>query len=329
MKNYSEDASKQYHTQVGKGDIGRYILMPGDPKRCIKIAQYLDDAKLIADSREYTTYTGTLDGVKVSVTSSGIGGPSTAIAMEELSLCGADTFVRVGTCGGMQPQVKSGDLVVATGAIRMEGTTREYAPIEFPAVASFDVVDALIKASNNLELDIRPHYTEQGATSTENVSLESEKSKKTTKKTTNGDSSTAASPENASSESEKSEKSTKKDCSAAASAVHIGIVQCKDSFFGQHEPEKMPVAYELTEKWEAWKKLGCLASEMESAALFIVAAKLHARAGTCLLVVANQEREKLGLENPVVHDTDLVIRTAIEAVRILIREDAKKRGEQP
>lgn len=276
MKNYSEDASKQYHTQVGKGDIGRYILMPGDPKRCIKIAQYLDDAKLIADSREYTTYTGTLDGVKVSVTSSGIGGPSTAIAMEELSLCGADTFVRVGTCGGMQPQVKSGDLVVATGAIRMEGTTREYAPIEFPAVASFDVVDALIKASKNLELDIKPHYTER----------------------------------------------------RAASAVHIGIVQCKDSFFGQHEPEKMPVAYELTEKWEAWKKLGCLASEMESAALFIVAAKLHARAGTCLLVVANQEREKLGLKNPVVHDTDLVIRTAVEAVRILIREDRKKRDEQ-
>lgn len=325
MKNYSEDASKQYHTQVGKGDIGRYILMPGDPKRCRKIAEYLDDPELIADSREYITYTGILDGVKVSVTSSGIGGPSTAIAMEELSLCGADTFVRVGTCGGMQPQVKSGDLVVATGAIRMEGTTREYAPIEFPAVASFDVVDALIKASKNLELDIKPHYTEQGAASTENASAEPEKSGKSTRE----DDETAASTGNAPSEPEKSEKSAKKDSSAAASAVHIGTVQCKDSFFGQHEPEKMPVAYELTEKWEAWKKLGCLASEMESAALFIVAAKLHARAGTCLLVVANQEREKLGLENPVVHDTDLVIRTAIEAVRILIREDAEKRGEQP
>ena len=101
MKNYSEDQSKQYHTQVGKGDVGRYVLMPGDPKRCIKIAKYFQDAKLIADSREYVTYTGFLDGEKVSVTSTGIGGPSTSIAMEELSLCGADTFVRVGTCGGM------------------------------------------------------------------------------------------------------------------------------------------------------------------------------------------------------------------------------------
>ena len=118
MKNYSEDQSKQYHTQVGKGDVGRYVLMPGDPKRCIKIAKYFQDAQLIADSREYVTYTGFLDGEKVSVTSTGIGGPSTSIAMEELSLCGADTFVRVGTCGGMQTEVRSGDIVIATGAVR-------------------------------------------------------------------------------------------------------------------------------------------------------------------------------------------------------------------
>ena len=111
MKNYSEDQSKQYHTQVGKGDVGRYVLMPGDPKRCIKIAKYFQDAQLIADSREYVTYTGFLDGEKVSVTSTGIGGPSTSIAMEELSLCGADTFVRVGTCGGMQTEVRSGDRI--------------------------------------------------------------------------------------------------------------------------------------------------------------------------------------------------------------------------
>ena len=116
MKNYSEDASRQYHIQVAKGEVGRYVILPGDPKRCKKIAQYFDDPVFVADNREYVTYTGTLDGVKVSVTSTGIGGPSASIAMEELYRCGADTFVRIGTCGGMQPEVKSGDIVVATGA---------------------------------------------------------------------------------------------------------------------------------------------------------------------------------------------------------------------
>lgn len=145
MKNYSEDASRQYHIQVAKGEVGRYVIMPGDPKRCVKIAQYFDNPVLIADNREYITYTGTLDGVKVSVTSTGIGGPSASIAMEELSRCGADTFVRIGTCGGMQPEVKSGDIVIATGAIRMEGTSREYAPIEYPAVANLDVTNALVQ----------------------------------------------------------------------------------------------------------------------------------------------------------------------------------------
>ena len=135
MINYSEDQEKLYHLQVGKGDVGRYVILPGDPKRCAKIAKYLDDARLIADSREFVTYTGTLDGEKVSVTSTGIGGPSASIAMEELVMAGADTFVRIGTCGGMQLDVMGGDLVIATGAIRMEGTSREYAPVEFPAVA--------------------------------------------------------------------------------------------------------------------------------------------------------------------------------------------------
>lgn len=256
MKNYSENPNKQYHIQVGKGEVGRYVIMPGDPKRCKKIAQYLENPILIADNREYVTYTGTLDGVKVSVTSTGIGGPSAAIAMEELCRCGADTFIRVGTCGGMQTEVKSGDIVIATGAIRMEGTSREYAPIEFPAVADITVTNALTKAVKEKEY-----------------------------------------------------------------SYHVGVVQCKDSFYGQHEPETKPVSYELQNKWEAWKRLGCLASEMESAALFIVASYLKVRAGSCFLVVANQEREKQGLENPVVHDTDMAIQTAIEAVRNLIRED--------
>ena len=138
MTNYSENEGKQYHIQVGRGDVGRYVIMPGDPKRCALIAKYFDDPKLIADNREYVTYTGTLDGTPVSVTSTGIGGPSASIAMAELVMSGADTFIRIGTCGGMDINVKSGDLVIANGAIRMEGTSREYAPIEFPAVPDFD-----------------------------------------------------------------------------------------------------------------------------------------------------------------------------------------------
>ena len=147
MKNYSEDASKQYHIQVGKGEVGRYVILPGDPKRCKKIAQYFDDPVFVADNREYVTYTGTLDGVKVSVTSTGIGGPSASIAMEELYRCGADTFVRIGTCGGMQTEIKSGDIVIATAAVRMEGTSREYAPIEYPAFANFECTTALYNAA--------------------------------------------------------------------------------------------------------------------------------------------------------------------------------------
>ena len=259
MKNYSEDASRQYHIQVAKGEVGRYVIMPGDPGRCEKIAAYLDDPVLVASNREFTTYTGMLDGEKVSVTSTGIGGPSAAIAMEELVRCGADTFVRIGTCGGMQPEVKSSDIVIATGSIRMEGTSKEYAPIEYPAVASLEVTNALVQAAK-----------EDGCT------------------------------------------------------WHTGVVQSKDAFYGQHEPEAMPVGYELLNKWEAWKKMGCLASEMESAALFIVAGKLRVRAGACFLVMANQEREKLGLENPVVHDTDMAVRTAVGAVRNLIRQDNEK-----
>ena len=259
MINYSENEEKLYHLQVGKGDVGRYVIMPGDPKRCAFIAKYLEEPVLIADNREYITYTGTLDGVKVSVTSTGIGGPSAAIAVEELVMAGADTFIRIGTSGGMDIDVKSGDLVIANGAIRMEGTSKEYAPIEYPAVANLEVTNALVQAAK-----------EDGCT------------------------------------------------------WHTGVVQSKDAFYGQHEPEAMPVGYELLNKWEAWKKMGCLASEMESAALFIVAGKLRVRAGACFLVMANQEREKLGLENPVVHDTDMAVRTAVGAVRNLIRQDNEK-----
>ena len=249
--NYTDDG-RQYHIGLKEGDVGRYVILPGDPKRCEKIAQYFDNPVKIADNREYVTYTGYIDGEKVSVTSTGIGGPSAAIALEELVKAGAHTFIRVGTCGGIDTNVKGGDIVIATGAVRAEGTSKEYAPIEFPAVANLDVVNALVKSAQKLDYN-----------------------------------------------------------------YHAGVVQCKDSFYGQHSPQTMPVSNELLNKWEAWKRLGCLASEMESAALFVVASYLRVKIGSVFLVVANQERDKAGLENPVVHDTQKAIKTAIEAVKIL------------
>ena len=257
---YSIDPDRQYHIQVARGEIGRYVILPGDPKRCALIARYFDDPVLVADSREYVTYTGSVDGVKVSVTSTGIGGPSAAIALEELTNCGADTFIRVGTCGGMQEEILSGDLVIASGAIRMDGASREYAPIEYPAVSDYGILTALDEAARNLHM-----------------------------------------------------------------RSHVGVVHCKDAFYGQHNPELLPQSGVLLQKWDAYLKMGCLASEMESATLFIVGNYRKVRTGTVLLVMANQTRAAKGLSNPIVHDTDSAIRTAVEAVRILIRRDGEKK----
>lgn len=250
---YSKD--REYHIGLKTGDVGEYVILPGDPGRCEKIARNLEDARLMASNREYVTYTGYLEGEKVSVTSTGIGGPSAAIALEELVHCGANTFIRVGTSGGMQPEVLAGDVVIATGAIRLDGTGREYAPIEYPAVADFEVAQALKESAVRLG----------------------------------------------------------KRC-------HMGVVQCKDSFYGQHEPENMPVSYELQNKWEAWKRCGALTSEMESATLFIVGAVRRVRVGSVMLVVGNQTRRELGLPDIQCHDTQSAIEVAVEAIRGMIRQ---------
>lgn len=258
MIDYTEGAGTQYHIGLKPGDVGEYVILPGDPKRCPKIAKYFDDYQLVGDSREYVTYSGYLDGVKVSVMSTGIGGPSASIALEELANIGAGKFIRVGTCGGMDIDVKGGDVVIATGAIRMEGTSKEYAPIEFPAVADLDITNALIASAKKL-----------------------------------------------------------------GAVYHAGVVQCKDAFYGQHQPELLPNGDELLRKWDAWLKLGCVASEMESAALFIVGAYRKVKVGSCFLAVANQERAKAGLSNDQVHDVDLPIRVAIEAIRMMIAQENK------
>ena len=254
-----QDIGTQFHIRCNRGDVGRYVFLPGDPGRCESIAAHFENPVHIGMNREYNIYTGTLLGEKVSVCSTGIGGPSAAIAMEELAAIGADTFIRIGTCGGIDLGVEPGHIVVATGAIRFEHTSLEYAPIEFPSVPSFDVTYALKAAGE--ELGYR---------------------------------------------------------------THTGIVQCKDSFYGQHAPERSPVYYELQQKWESWKRLGVKASEMESAALFVVASALGVRCGSCFLAVWNQEREKLGMSMPMTEDTSGAIRVGIEAMKRLIAADLAK-----
>ncbi|MCL2802290.1 MAG: uridine phosphorylase [Treponema sp.] len=245
---------KQYHIGFDGSHNAQYAILPGDPGRVEKIASLLDNPRFFCQNREYTAWIGELSGKNVLVISTGMGGPSTAIAIEELFKTGVRNFIRVGTCGGMALPVKGGDIVIATGAVRQEGTTREYVPIEFPAVANLEVTNALAEAAKKLNYN-----------------------------------------------------------------WHAGIVQCKDSFYGQHSPNRMPSAYELNNKWDAWLKAGCLASEMESASLFIVSQILGARAGCVLSVVWNQEREKAGMDNPHSHDSEAAIKTAVESVRILCR----------
>ncbi|MBQ2934114.1 MAG: uridine phosphorylase [Clostridia bacterium] len=249
---------KQYHIGLSEEHSAKYAIIPGDPGRVEKIAAFLEDAHQVGNNREYNSYLGYLDGEKVLVVSTGIGGPSCAICVEELAKIGVDTFIRVGTCGGMQPEVAPGDVVIATGAIRQDGTSREYMPIEFPAVADFHVTSALYQAAQELGYD-----------------------------------------------------------------NHIGVVQAKDSFYGQHSPESMPISSELLAKWEAWKRGGCLASEMEGAALFIVSAARKLRSGAVFHCVWNQEVSQSAMPKDRKEDTSCAIKTAIEAIRILIKQDKK------
>lgn len=140
---------KKYHVGLAKGDVGEYVLVPGDPFRTPLVAKHLEGAKEVAFSREYRTWTGTVDGVPVSTMSTGMGGPSVAIGVEELAELGVHTFLRVGTCGAAQPEIKMGDLVIAIGSVRSEGTPDGYVPKEYPAVASLEVTNALVEAATS------------------------------------------------------------------------------------------------------------------------------------------------------------------------------------
>jgi uridine phosphorylase len=149
------ETDRKYHVGLAAGEVGAYVLIPGDPFRTTLIARHLVDAQEKAWSREYRTFTGHIAGTPVSTCSSGIGGPSMAIAVEELGELGVHTFIRVGTCGAAQPGIRLGDLVIATGAVRSEGTPDAYVPREFPAMASHDVVGALVDAARVEQV---PHH---------------------------------------------------------------------------------------------------------------------------------------------------------------------------
>lgn len=251
-----ENKDKMYHIGLSREDIegAKFAILPGDPGRVESISKYLENHKKIGQKREYTSFLGTLKNEKVLVISTGMGGPSTAICVEELAQIGITHLIRVGTSGGMQLNVNAGDVVIATGAIRQEGTSKEYLPIEFPAIADFNISIALRDAAQELGFN-----------------------------------------------------------------NHTGVVQCKDSFYGQHSPEKMPISYELLNKWDAWIKGGALCSEMETAALYTVSSTLRLKAGAILLVVWNQEREKKGLPQEQCFDTDRAIKVAINAIKKLIK----------
>ena len=251
----------RFHLRIRSGDVGRYVIITGDPGRVPKIAELLEDAKQIAYNREYNIYTGSLDGVPVSVCSTGIGGPSTAIAVEELIMSGSDTFIRVGTRGGMAMQVYGGDLIVASGAIRSEGTSREYIPIEYPCVPDFDVMYALKRAGDALSTDVD------------------------------------------------------------GNRCHVGVVHCKDSFYGEINPNAVPVSSTLAPAWDSYVRCGCLASEMESTALFAVATARHVRAGSVFTALWNVERSRAGLRDKVCDNIERSLKCAVEAIRLLIKQD--------
>lgn len=247
---------KLFHIAITREQGAEYAILPGDPGRVEKIAQFIDNAKPLAQNREFKSYSGTICGKRVIIMSTGIGGASAAIALEELSMAGLKAAIRIGTCGGMQTEVVPGDLIIPTGAVRMEGTSKEYAPIELPAVADFDVLTVLVKAAKQ-----------------------------------NG------------------------------YPFHTGVVQSKDSFYGQHNPSSMPVGYELENKWNAWKQCGVLASEMETAALFTVAQVRKIKMGCVLHALWNQERKKQGINDNSNFDTEMAIKTAVDALKIFINSE--------
>ena len=146
---------KMHHLQIKPGEIGEFVIMPGDPNLCHLIAEHFENPQLVAQNREYVTYTGKYKGLTVSATSTGMGCPSAAIALEELIMSGAKYLIRLGTTGALQKNISLGDIIIPSSAVRLEGTSVEYIPIEFPAIADIDIIDDLVKATQ--EKNLKPH----------------------------------------------------------------------------------------------------------------------------------------------------------------------------
>lgn len=251
--------SLQHHIQCREGDVAPSVLLPGDPARARIIADHFDEKYEIAENREYVTYTGKTGGVPVSVTSTGIGCPSLAIAVEELVRIGADTLIRVGTGGALQQDALPGNLVIATAAIRAEGTSHEYLPPEFPAVSDPEVFRALSEAA-----------------------------------------------------------------AASGRTTHHGVVHSKDSFYGQKEPERMPMGAEIARRYDMWTAGGALLSEMEAATLFIVASVCRVRAGCICAVASNKWSQSRWSESEQRRGVDEMIECTLAAVRSLHAERNNK-----
>jgi uridine phosphorylase len=215
------------HLPIKFGEVARYVIVPGDPNRVPVIAESLENVINQGQNREFNSYKGTYKGIDVSVVSTGIGCPSTAIAVEELSHIGAEVFIRIGTSGSVDKSAKKGDIFIATAAVRDDGTSKQYIPIEFPAIASHNVVSSLIKASKDLNIDSK-----------------------------------------------------------------VGICQSKDSFFGETEPDRMPVAPYLDFKWKSWQEGGVGASEMEAATLFTLSQIKRIEAGA-ILAIETSDKETI------------------------------------
>lgn len=244
-----------FHLGLTKDIKAKYAILPGDPQRVEKIAKYLQNPLFVTQKREFVSYIGQINGENVLVTSTGIGGASASIAVEELNMLGVKYIIRVGTCGGMSSKVNAGDIIIPTGSVRMEGTTKEYIPVEYPAVPDFDVLCALVDSAKSQDY-----------------------------------------------------------------VYHTGVVHCKDSFYGQHNPESMPNSTELLNKWQSWIKAGVLASEMETASIFTVSAIRGIKSGAVLLALWNQELSKNTVAE-VTPDTSIAIKTAVDAIKLLIERN--------
>lgn len=244
-----ESNGKMYHIQCEKGEVGRYVLLSGDPFRTDLIAKYLDNPELIAHKREHKTWNGTLLGEKVTVTSTGMGCPSTAIAMEELIACGADTFIRVGTAGCMSPKKRTKTALggIITASVRDEGTTKQYVPAEYPAVSDRHVVDALARAAKTLGYEFNE-----------------------------------------------------------------GISYTKDSLYTLIFPDTVPLAESFKERLKVWERANVLLTEMESAAVLVLASIRGCRASG---ILAYSDVENVS------DAVDKEIQTACEAIKLLIQED--------